>query len=58
MYSRTYSYGKTDKNNNYKFSDNLKAKVLTGYGNFPELTESDVPVTGSASYKGSGKLVD
>ena len=50
MYMDSYSYG---SNSTYK--ENLKAKALSGYGFFLELTDSDVPVTGSASYSGSGK---
>jgi hypothetical protein len=49
--------GKTDKNGNYNYSMNYSAKALSGYGYFVDLSNEAVPVTGSAAYSGSGKLV-
>lgn len=57
-YTRKYSRSTTDKNGNFTYSDDLKSSNLTGSGNFVGLSEEDVPVSGSADYKGSGKLVD
>jgi hypothetical protein len=57
-YSDNYSYGKTDKNGDYNYKENASAKNLSGTGNVPDLSEGTLTVTGSASWKGNGKLAD
>jgi len=55
----TRKYSRTDtKNGEFTYSDDLKSSNLTGSGNFPDLSEGDVPMDGSADYKGKGKIVD
>jgi hypothetical protein len=55
VYSDTYSWS-TPKNGTQTYKENLKANQLSGNGTFYELTDSSLPVTGSASYNGSGKI--
>ena len=55
-YTYSSKYGKTNKNGEYNFSENLNAKSLSGYGYFADLSESSVVVTGSTSYSGSDKF--
>ncbi|HXI69028.1 MAG TPA: ice-binding family protein [Verrucomicrobiae bacterium] len=55
-YSDSYSWGKVDKKGNQTYKESLTAKDLSGDGIFSALSADTLPVTGSASYKGSGKM--
>jgi len=58
VYSDSFSYGKVDKNNEQSYKESLKAKNLSGSGSIPALDPvNDVPVSGSADYKASAKIV-
>jgi hypothetical protein len=56
VYSYSSNTGKTSSKGTYKFKEMLKSKTMSGYAYFPSLSSSDIPVTGSASYNGSGTL--
>ena len=56
VYSRSFSFSKVDKNGEQNYKDSLKGKNLSGSGFFSGLSTNNVPVTGSADYKGSGKV--
>lgn len=52
-------YSRTDsKNGEFTYSDDVKCDALEGTGNFADLYEGILPITGSADYKGSGKIQD
>ena len=57
-----YSYkdvdGNTNKQGYYNDHESYNAKALNGDGHFIDVTGGTVPVTGSASYNGSGKILD
>ena len=55
-YTYSETTGKTDKHGSFKFSQDYRAKALGGVGFFTGLSGDNMLVTGSAAYKGSGKL--
>lgn len=56
LYSADVNEGNVNNKGDYKFKGSFTSKDLSGYGYFTDLSASEVPVTGSASAKGSGKL--
>jgi len=58
--SGTYTYsettGKTDKKGSFKSSQSYSAKALSGEGSFSGVSGDILPVSGSVSFQGSGKL--
>lgn len=56
LYSASVNDGKVNNKGDYKFKGSFSSKDLSGYGYFTDLNSGEVPVTGSASAKGSGKL--
>lgn len=58
IYDYEETTGKVDKKGDFKFSQKYVAKALSGAGFFADVSEDVLPVTGKASYKGSGKLTE
>lgn len=56
-YTYNETTGKTNTQGSFKFNQEYSAKRLVGAGFFTGLSDANVRVTGSAAYKGSGRLM-